>query len=284
MHSIKDLSVFLCVSQSKNFTEAATILGMTSSAVGKVITKIEHEYKTILFHRNTRNVSLTEDGEMLLKHTINIMSEINLAKINLTPKNKSYTGKIKIGMPNINELFEDLLISFLIKYPGIEVEAHFDDDKVNIIKEGFDAVIRFGKISDSRLFSKKIGELKMGVFHSSQYKTTLNDDLNTFLLYKYPSSGKIEYWHGYDNLDMNNIKNKHIFNSISMILKLCIESVGIAFLPEAICDNYINSGELVRFKNTQSTVRDVSIVWSNNKDSGTNVRAFIDHFNANFMK
>lgn len=205
MYSIKDLSVFLCVSQSKNFTEAAIILGMTSSAVGKVITKIEHEYRTILFQRNTRNISLTEDGETLLRHTLNIMSEIDMAKINLTQKKTSYKGKIKIGMPNIDELFEKLLISFFNKYPDIEVDVHFDDDKVNIIKEGFDAVIRFGQISDSRLFSKKIGELKMGIFHSSKYNIAKIDDENMFLLYKYPSSGKIEYWSGYNHFDFNNI-------------------------------------------------------------------------------
>lgn len=284
MHSVKDLSVFLCVSQSKNFTEAAVILGMTPSAVGKVITKIEHEYQTMLFKRNTRNISLTEDGKTLLQHTINIMSEINMAKINLTKKNKTNIGKIKIGMPNIDELFEDLLISFLTKYPYIEIEVHLDDNKVNIIKEGFDAVIRFGRMSDSRLYAKKIGELKMGIFHSSKYQTDDNEDENTFLLYKYPSSGQIEHWSGYDRFDLNNMKSKQTFNSINMILTLCRKSVGIAFLPEILCDTYIKTGELVRFKNAHSTIRDVSIVWPHNKDSQVNTRAFIDHCYSNFQK
>lgn len=284
MSSIKDFSVFLCVSQSSNFTEAATILGMTSSAVGKVITKIEHEYQTVLFTRNTRNLSLTEDGEILLKHISNIMSEINMAKINLSPKMKSYKGKLKIGMPNIDQLFADLLISFLTQYPDIELDAYFDDDKVNIIKEGFDAVIRFGQIADSRLFSKKIGELKMGIFHSSEYNTEINIDEQTYLLYKYPSSGKIENWQGYEYFDLNTIKRKQTFNSINMILTLCIKGRGIAFLPEAICDKHLKNGELVRLKNTDITARDVSIVWSNNKDAQIPVRAFIDHFKINFLK
>lgn len=282
MSSIKDFSVFLCVSQSSNFTEAATILGMTSSAVGKVITKIEHEYQTVLFTRNTRNLSLTEDGEILLKHISNVMSEINMAKINLSPKMKSYKGKLKIGMPNIDQLFADLLISFLTQYPDIELDAYFDDDKLNIIKEGFDAVIRFGQIADSRLFSKKIGELKMGIFHSSEYNPGVNVDEHTYLLYKYPSSGKIENWQGYEYFDLNTIKRKQTFNSINMILTLCIKGRGIAFLPEAIYDKYLKNGELVRLKNTDITARDVSIVWSNNKDSQILVRAVIDHFKANF--
>jgi len=62
-----------------------------------------------------------------------------------------------------------MLSEFIKMYPQINLEVHFDDDYSDIIKDGFDAVVRFGEISDSRLFTKRIGALSMGVFHSSDY-------------------------------------------------------------------------------------------------------------------
>jgi len=284
MPSIKDLSIFLCVSQSKSFSEAAVSLGMTPSAVGKVISRIENEYKTLLFKRNTRVISLTDDAKILLQHTENIISEINLSKKNLSEKKISYKRKLKIGMPNVDLLFSDVLLSFIKKYPDIDLEVNFDDSMSNIVKDGFDAVIRFGSIDDSRLFSKEIGEIKMGYFYSNNYHPANKKEDDTHIYYKYPSSGKVEVWEGFFDNNDDYTPKKYILDSIRMILEFCIDGRGIAFLPEAICHEYINNGILFQMNKESTPTRKISIVWADNKSSGVALRAFIDHFGNYFRK
>lgn len=278
MYSIKDLSVFARTAQSESFADAASSLGMTPSAVGKIIQKIEDRHNIRLFTRSTRNICLTDEGRVLLHHAARILGEFDEAVTAFSDLKNGYQGKLKISIPNIDTLFSSLLATFIDLHPQIELEVHLDDGHCDIIKDGFDAVIRFGDISDSRLFSKKIGSLSMGVFHSKNYTPSEFISDNRFLFYRYPYSGKIESWNNTLQFDIKKIRQHKTFNSISMICQLCHAGAGIAYLPEIICQRLLSEGEMVRMENSLTTSRSINIVWPNNRHVGLKLRAFIDHF------
>lgn len=279
---MKDLSVFVRAAHSKSFVDAASSLGVTPSAVGKVIQKIEEQYKIRLFTRSTRNIFLTDEGHVLLHYATNILAEFDKAVASFREMKNGYQGKLKVSIPNIDILFSSMLLDFIEAHPQIDLEVHLDDDHCDIVRDGFDTVIRFGDLSDSRLFSRKIGNLSMGIFHSKSYHPSENITDNRFLFYRYPSSGKIESWNNVLQFDITKIKKHTTFNSISMIKQLCLAGTGLAYLPEIICQLALSEGTLVRMKDSQTTYRAVNIVWPNNRHIGIKLRSFIDYFTQAF--
>jgi DNA-binding transcriptional LysR family regulator len=284
VYSFKDLSVFLRAAQSQSFVEAANALGMTPSAVGKIIQKIEDRHNIRLFKRSTRNIFLTDEGEILLHHAAKILGEFEEITTSFNEIKSGYVGKLKVSIPNIENIFSEMLSEFINMHPQINLEVHLNDDYSDIIKDGYDAVIRFGEISDSRLFTKRIGTLSMGVFHSSDYIPASDITENFFLFYRYPYSGKIEHWGEALQYDINKVRYQKTFNSISMIKQLCKAGAGMAYLPETICRQELMEGSMVRFSDSQVTSRNVNIVWPNNRNSGIKLRAFIDFFIKAFQR
>lgn len=283
MYSIRDLSVFVQAARSSSFVEAATALGITPSSVGKTIQKIEEKHNIMLFARSTRSISLTEEGQILYRYAENIMQELDAATITLEKMKNNCQGKLKISVPNIDEIFDELIAGFILEHPNIELDISLSDDYVDIIKESYDAVIRFGYISDSRLFAKRIGDITMNVFHSAQYVLQADLYANQFLFYRYPASGKIESWNNVMPLNMDKIGIYRTFNSIPLIKKLCMAGQGLAYLPERVCLHELANGQLIKANDSGQSIREVSIVWPHNKNVSSKLRAFIDYFSTHWQ-
>ena len=283
MYSVKDLSVFIRTAQSHSFAEAASSLGLTASAVGKVIQKIEDRHNIRLFKRNTRHIFLTEEGEVLLHHAMTIVGEFDNAVNAFSELKNSERGKLKISIPNIDLLFGELLADFMRDHPQTELEIDVNDEHSDIIKDGFDAVIRFGESADSRLYARTIGTLTMGVFHAPDYQPTDILTANQFLLYRFPSTGKTEHWDGALPFDPRAVKHASVINSIPLIHRLCLAGGGLAWLPEALCHEDLRAGRLQKMAGSETTQRTVNIVWPNNRNAGLRLRAFIQFFAREFM-
>ncbi len=283
MYSVKDLSVFIRAAQSHCFAEAASSLGLTASAVGKVIQKIEDRHNIRLFKRNTRHIFLTEEGEILLHHAMTIVGEFDNAVNAFAELKNSEQGKLKISIPNIDSLFGELLAEFMRTHPQTELEVNVNDEHSDIIKDGFDAVIRFGESADSRLYARTIGTLRMGVFHAPHYQPTSTLTANRFLLYRFPSTGKTEHWDGALPFDPRAVKHASVVNSIPLIHRLCRAGEGLAWLPEAVCREDLLAGRLQRMTGSQTTQRTVNIVWPDNRHTGIRLRAFIQFLAGEFM-
>ena len=283
MYSVKDLSVFIRAAHSRSFAEAASSLGLTASAVGKVIQKIEDRHTIRLFKRNTRNIFLTEEGEILLHHAMTIVGEFDNAVNAFSELKKSEQGKLKISIPNIDSLFGELLAEFMRTHPHTELEVDVNDEHSDIIKDGFDAVIRFGESADSRLYARTIGTLTMGVFHAPHYSPAETLTANRFLLYRFPSTGKTEHWDGALPFDPRAVRHASVVNSIPLIRRLCLAGGGLAWLPEAVCREDLLAGRLLRMAGSETTQRTVNIVWPDKRNTGLRLRAFIQFFAREFM-
>lgn len=282
MYSVKDLSVFIQAANSQSFAKSASALGMTPSAVGKVIQKIEHRHNILLFRRSTRHISLTEEGELLLHYATTIVSEFDNAISAFSDLKQNYRGKLKISVPNIDGLFSRLLAKFMQAWPQTELDVDVSDDHSDIIKDGFDAVIRFGESHDSRLYARSIGTLSMAVFHSPAYAPAEKLNANRFLFYRYPSTGRIERWDGAIPFDPREVRQASAFNSVPLIHQLCLAGAGLAYLPEYICREAVAEGKLIRLAGSETSTRTVNIVWPDNRHTGPKLRAFIDFFAREF--
>lgn len=150
---LRDVLAFVRVADSQSFTIAAERLGISRSAVGKCILRLEENLATRLIHRTTRSVSLTEEGRLFYEHAMRILCEVDDAEAALAHRNQIPRGRLRLDLPiAIGRLHVlPVLQRFLANWPGLEADVSFSDDYHDLVAEGIDVAIRIGGPTDSRL-------------------------------------------------------------------------------------------------------------------------------------
>ena len=99
-----------------------------------------------LFHRSTRSVTLTAEGTLFLERCRRIFSEIEAAELELSQTHEAPRGTLRVSLPLAGMLMMPTLVAFMRAYPEIMLDLDFSDRVVDVIEEGFDAVVRFAEV------------------------------------------------------------------------------------------------------------------------------------------
>lgn len=148
-----DVLAFVRVADTASFTKAAERLGVTRSAVGKSIARLEADLATRLVHRTTRSISLTEEGRLFYDHALRILCEVDDAEATLAERNQKPKGRLRLDLPTAFGRLHVLpvLQRFLAEWPGLEADVSFSDEYRDLVCEGIDVAIRIGGPTDSGL-------------------------------------------------------------------------------------------------------------------------------------
>ncbi|WP_191488824.1 LysR family transcriptional regulator, partial [Pseudomonas sp. FEN] len=157
MDKLNGITVFVQVAESRSFVAAGRLLGISASAVGKSIARMEHKLSARLFHRNTRSINLTAEGTLFLERCRRVLNELEAAEQELCSSSQAPRGTLRISLPLQGKVLFMQLSSFMRQYPEVRLELDFTDRLVDLVEEGFDAVIRTGQLHDSRLMARKLG-------------------------------------------------------------------------------------------------------------------------------
>ncbi|MGE8641832.1 MAG: LysR family transcriptional regulator, partial [Achromobacter sp.] len=150
---IGDLLAFVRVADAQSFTAAAEKLGLSRSAVGKSIARLEQSLGARLMHRSTRSVSLSDDGRIFYDHAQRILSEVDNATDAMASRKQAPRGRLRIDLPvSLGRLhLMPLLRDYLRRWPDVEADVSFSDDYTDLVRDGIDVAIRIGGDVDSRL-------------------------------------------------------------------------------------------------------------------------------------
>jgi DNA-binding transcriptional LysR family regulator len=167
MDSLNSLAVFVQAAELRSFTASGKQLGVSASAVGKAISRLEDRLKVRLFNRSTRSIALTAEGALFLDRCRKIFEEVQAAELELARASSAPRGKLKISLPLIDMLLMPTITKFAKAYPEIELELDYSDRLVDVIEEGFDAVVRTGDASDWHLLAQDRGlpRILQAAFH-----------------------------------------------------------------------------------------------------------------------
>lgn len=165
MDKIQAMQVFVSVVKMESFTRAATILGLPKANVSRYIRALENDVGTTLLYRTTRHVNLTADGWVYYAHCLEVLGTLEEMDSLFHGEPASLSGHLRVEAPLLltSEFIIPHLSSFLQKYPGIELELSSLERRVDVIKEGFDCVIRIAdnKTENSGLMVKPLGKMPM---------------------------------------------------------------------------------------------------------------------------
>ena len=286
MESLSGFAVFVQVAETRSFVAAGRLLGVSASAVGKRVARLEERLGVRLFHRSTRSITLTAEGVMFLARSRRVLAEIEAAEQELTLSTAAPRGRLRVSLPLVSSLMLPVLAEFMRQYPDIELDLDFTDRSVDVIEEGFDAVVRTGDVSDSRLSARTLGAFHVQMVGSPDYFARHGTpqqpaDLVTHrcLHYRYPNSGKLETWPL-----RQPPSDAPLILPISMICnnietRVCFarRGLGIACLPDFAAADGIADGSLcsVLDDHVDRTIG-LRVLWPSSRHWTPRLRVFID--------
>jgi LysR family transcriptional regulator for bpeEF and oprC len=155
------LRLLVKVAETRSFTRAASDLGLTQSGLSRAISRLEQQLGVRLLQRNTRSVSLTPDGRVLVERATPLLAELAQTRDLLLDRRDSPSGVLKISTPSLygRKVVMPVIGELTQQYPDLCIEAVMTDRLVDIIEEGFDAVVRTGPIQDQRLIARRLPPL-----------------------------------------------------------------------------------------------------------------------------
>lgn len=286
MDSFRSINAFVHAAELSSYAAAARVLGISPSAIAKSVARLEDDLGVRLFHRTTRCIGLTEEGNVFYERCKFILDEIRDTKALIAETRATPKGKLHVSVPQIfgHTLLMPLLPKFLDKYPDVQLDIDFEDRVVDLIAEGIDIAVRSGELADNRLVGRKLGEQHFVVCASKKY-IDLNGTPSTpaelsnhhCIHFKYPSSGRIASWSfmkPYENLDLP--KNL-IFNNTHAGLRAAIDGLGIAHLPVYVAEDAFEEHLLIPILTRYMfPLGAMSLIWPSNRHLSPKVRAFSD--------
>jgi DNA-binding transcriptional LysR family regulator len=168
---MRDIHAFVHVAEAKSFTAAAERIGLSRSAVGKSVLRLEDRLGVRLLQRTTRSVSLTGEGAVFLERCIRILADLDEAEMSMLSHSQTPRGRLRLELPvSFGRLHVLPIVNqFMSKWPEISVNISFNDRFVDLIDEGIDLAIRLGGSDDSRLMTRLLAPHRLVTCASPTY-------------------------------------------------------------------------------------------------------------------
>ncbi len=286
MQVMGDIPVVVAVAEAQGFAAAARRLGVSKSAVSKRITAIEQKLGAQLFHRSTRNVSLTEAGEHFYAHALRAVDAAQEAEDSVLALQEAPKGRLKVNVPmSFGRLHVAPLMSeFLGAFPGIEVDMVMDDRFVDLVAEGFDLALRGGTLADSSLVARKIAPLHNVLVAAPTYVERHGepldvDDLTNHNCLQYSYSRDFQEWMflSQGGTVKSRPNGNYRVNNSEALREAILGGTGIGRLPTFAAGPDLASGRLVRIlSGYRLPSQALYAIYPERRHLPTKVRAFVD--------
>ncbi|PKU24043.1 LysR family transcriptional regulator [Telmatospirillum siberiense] len=255
---VGDLRVFLAVARERNFTRAAAQIGMSQSALSHAIRELEERLGVRLLTRTTRSVSLTQAGERVLQAVGPRLGEIDTALAALRESREKPAGTVRITATEhaIDSVIWPKLAKVMWEYPEIKVEFVIDYGLTDIVKERYDAGVRYGEYVAKDMIAVRIGpDTRVAVVAAPSYfakrsrpQTPHDLAAHDCINLRTPTHGGLFAWEfEKEGRELNvHVEGRFIFNGMYQVVNAALDGYGIAYMEEEFALAHIADGRLVR--------------------------------------
>lgn len=288
MKNLKQFMSFAAVARNSSFAAAARELGLAPSSVAKSVARLESDLGVRLFHRTTRAVRLTEEGDALFVKCARVLEEIDALDLSAKGAAEEPSGTLRVGAPigyGMRRIVP-VLSRLMTRYPALTVDMRLSDERVNLITEGLDAVVRIGSLEDSGLIARRFDEQRLVLCATPRYlqaRGSVNDvediERHSVILFRMPTSGRerpLEFMVDGEPLQLRP-PSRFVLSHGDAMVEAVIQGVGIAQVPEHMVAHYIRDGALVELlADFRPPALSVSVITLGARLMPPRVRAFID--------
>lgn len=288
MDKIQAMQLFLRVAELESFSRAADTLGLPKGSVSRQIQALENQLGTRLLHRTTRRVQLTQDGMIYYERAKDLLSNLDELDGLFQYDTASISGKLRVDMPVAvaRNVVIPRLTAFLQQHPGIELELSSSDRRVDLIREGFDCVVRVGTLKDSGLIARPLGKLTVINCASPHYLERFGypaslDDLASHAVVHYsqnlgtrPPGFEIDSAAG---TQWRKTGGTLTVNSTEIYHAACLAGLGIIQVPRVGVRDALRSGALVEIlPQYRAAPMPVSLLYPHRRNLSRRVHVFME--------
>ncbi|WP_050425490.1 LysR family transcriptional regulator [Bradyrhizobium tropiciagri] len=171
MDRIDAMQAFVAVADLEGFAPAARKLGLSPSAITRLIAALEERLGARLLQRTTRQVTLTDAGSRYLERARRILADVEEAEDAVESERTRPEGRLVISAPfGFGRLHVSPVVSaYLKRYPDVEVDLRLSDRRINLVEDGVDLAVRLGHLPDSTLVARHVGQMRRIVVASAGY-------------------------------------------------------------------------------------------------------------------
>ncbi len=287
MDKLAGLAAFVRTAQTESFVAAGRQLGVSASAVGKSVARLEVRLGVRLFQRSTRRICLTEEGRLFYQRCQHVLNDIDDAEALLSRAAETPRGRLRISVITMGYRFLiPVLAEFMRRYPQIELDLDFDDRIVDMIDDGFDAVIRSGDLPDSRLMARRLGSFRAGLFASPDYlrihgtpRHPRDLERHACVQFRNHTSGKLQKWPM--RIDPGEKEPRLpvglVCNNAEALLAAAVHGLGIAYMPTFLARDAVGSGALVSLLDHYMMLQgQFCLLWPSSRQMTPRLRVFVD--------
>lgn len=253
--NLNDILVFLAVVEAGSFAAGGKSAGVSRSAAGKAIARLERHLGTRLLNRTTRTLSLTHEGETFRAHGMGIVDAIQEAEASVAGGGRTPRGTLRLTIPDAfgRMIVMPVLAQFLQDWPDVQVEVSLTDRLVEIVDEGWDLAIRIGVTQvDSSLVSRVVARYPIVLCAAPVYLATRGEPRAVEHLAQHDClyftiHGQRQAWKLLDpqqGMVKATGRSRLRLDTGEAIRGAALAGLGIAYLPRFIVESDLAAGSL----------------------------------------
>ena len=286
--NLNEILIFMAVVDEGSFVGGGQAMGLTRSAAGKAVTRLEDRLGVRLLNRTTRSLSLSDEGRVFYERGLQILAAVDDAEASVAGRPGTPRGLLRLTVPDAfgRLLVLPLLKKYLQAWPDIQVEVSFTDRQADIVEEGFDLAVRIGEPPpDTRLVSRVIAKYKALLCASPSYIAERGEPMNVDELAGhdcliFSSRNRRQSWHflGDDGAWAKAQGRSRLrLDSGEALRDAAVSGLGVAFLPDFLVAGDLAAGRLQQvLPDLEFVDVDIVTIYPTRRLLEPRVRRFID--------
>jgi DNA-binding transcriptional LysR family regulator len=257
MNQLQAMQTFVRVAELSSFTQAAASLGLPKASATAAVQRLEALLGTQLLHRTTRRVHTTPDGQAFYERCKDVLADVEELHTMFSAAPAALRGRLRVDMPLgvARNVVVPRLPQFLQRHPGLEIELSSTDRRVELVREGFDCVLRVGAPGESSLVARPLGAYTLVNCASPAYLAragtprTLDDLASHRLVHYVPTLGARSA--GFEHVDADGrtrfvpMQGALTVNNSDAYVCACLAGLGLIQVPEPAMRPLLAAGHLV---------------------------------------
>ncbi|ASC78138.1 LysR family transcriptional regulator [Serratia marcescens] len=253
--NLNDIQVFMAVVDAGSFVAGGQTMGLSRSAAGKAIARLEQRLSVRLLHRTTRSLGLTDEGREFYRRGLQILASVDDAEASVAGDKGTARGVLRLTAPAAfgRRILLPLVPKFLVAWPEVQVEISFSDRLADIVEEGFDLAVRIGVTApDTRLVSRTLARYRALLCASPAYLAARGEPLTVESLagheaLLFSSCNQKQPWRLRDERGewvKAPVRGRLRLDSGEALRDAALSGLGIAYLPEFMIAEDLAAGRL----------------------------------------
>ncbi|MGF1753595.1 LysR family transcriptional regulator [Vibrio makurazakiensis] len=287
---LPDLASFILVVNEGSFTAAAKQLGVTPSALSKLITRLEQALSVKLFERTTRTLIITQAGQQVYDQSVVMVNAAQQAIELSTSDHTEPSGSLTVAAPEafLNSVLQPFVGPFLQQYPEIQLKLRAADGNIDIFRQGIDVAFRLTDKPDESLVLKELGKTNLVLCASPEYLNNKGMPAHPTELTEHDclylaETDKDHIWDFLKDDEFHTVavSGRYAVNHSQMRLNGVKDGLGIGIFHDFVIQDALNEGSVVQVLEDWTIKSNyhgaIAMQYAQTKYMPARLRVFIDY-------